>query len=219
MTAWWRSRESLYALTIFFGLFIDQNGTEWTIKGEYIVDVVVWAIFARLYLGAGKKERIEMITVLAFATPMELFFSEVWNLYEYREGLMPLFVPAGHWFLFDLGRRLCRFISPDKALWVISPFIPATIAFFVLDIDTSGVVLLLVLLGFMKWGSEPSLYAMMAWIALLMELWGTYLGNWYWAHEIPWTPLVAWNPPLLCGVFYALGDLLVCKSVKKWYGE
>ena len=71
MTAWWRSRESLYALTIFFGLFIDQNGTEWTIRGEYIVDVVVWAIFARLYLGAAKKERIEMITVLAFATPME----------------------------------------------------------------------------------------------------------------------------------------------------
>jgi hypothetical protein len=219
MTAWWRSRESLYALTIFFGLFIDQNGTEWTIKGEYIVNVAVWSIFARLYFGAAKKERIEMITVLAFATPMELFFSEVWNLYEYREGLMPLFVPAGHWFLFDLGRRLCKYISHDKAWLVISPFIPATLVFLILGIDTSGVVLLLILLAFMKWGSEPSLYAMMAWIALLMELWGTYLGNWTWAHDIPWTPLVAWNPPLLCGVFYALGDLLVCKSVKKWHGE
>jgi hypothetical protein len=150
---------------------------------------------------------------------MELFFSEVWNLYEYREGLMPLFVPAGHWFLFDLGRRLCKYISHDKAWLVISPFIPATLVFLILGIDTSGVVLLLILLAFMKWGSEPSLYAMMAWIALLMELWGTYLGNWTWAHDIPWTPLVAWNPPLLCGVFYALGDLLVCKSVKKWYGE
>ena len=45
-----------------------------------------------------------MITVLAFATPMELFFSEVWLIYEYQRDLMPLYVPVGHWFLFDLGR-------------------------------------------------------------------------------------------------------------------
>ena len=45
-----------------------------------------------------------MLTVLAFATPMELFFSEVWLIYEYQRDLMPLYVPVGHWFLFDLGR-------------------------------------------------------------------------------------------------------------------
>ena len=46
-----------------------------------------------------------MLTVLAIATPMELFFSEVWLIYEYQRGLMPLFVPVGHWFLFDAGRE------------------------------------------------------------------------------------------------------------------
>ena len=215
-THWWQRREMLYASTIFVGLWVDQNGTNWPIKGEYLVDIVVWSIFAGLYRIAAKKERIEMLTVLAFATPMELFFSEIWNLYEYREGLMPLFVPAGHWFLFDLGRRLAVRIPAERVWLVTSPFIPATLLFLITGLDTSGIVLLLILLGFLKWGPEPSLYATMAWAALAMELWGTYLGNWAWAHEVAWTPFIAWNPPLLCGVIYAFGDLLVGKSVSRW---
>jgi hypothetical protein len=106
-------REWVYALTIFIGLWVDQNGTQWPIKGEYIVNIVCWLVFANIFAKGERIERIEMLTVIAFATPMELFFSEVWHLYEYREGLMPLFVPAGHWFLFDLGRRLCRRIVPS----------------------------------------------------------------------------------------------------------
>jgi hypothetical protein len=92
--------------------------------------------------------------------------------------------------------------------------VPASVAFAYYGIDNSGLILLLALLIFMKWGPEPRLYAVMVWIALAMELWGTFLGNWTWAHEVNWTPLVSWNPPLLCGVFYALGDLFVGYSVK-----
>ena len=58
-------------------------------------------------------------------------------------------------------------------------------------------------------GPVTSLYATMAWAALVMELWGTYLGNWAWASEVPWTGLTAWNPPLLVGAFYCFGDLLL----------
>jgi hypothetical protein len=208
--------ELLYCSAIGIGLWVDQNGTNWPILGEYIVDIVVWSIFVGLFYNADKKIRIEMLTVLAFATPMELFFSETWRLYEYREGLMPLFVPAGHWFLFDLGRRLAARISMKSSWPLILPFVPASVAFAYYGIDNSGLILLLALLIFMKWGPEPRLYAVMVWIALAMELWGTFLGNWTWAHEVNWTPLVSWNPPLLCGVFYALGDLFVGYSVAKF---
>ena len=70
-------REVVYILTICIGLWVDQNGTEWPLKGEYIVDIVVWSIFATIYARGDRVERIEMLTVLAFATPMELFFTEV----------------------------------------------------------------------------------------------------------------------------------------------
>ncbi|MEC7390479.1 MAG: hypothetical protein VX655_00160, partial [Candidatus Thermoplasmatota archaeon] len=55
----------------------------------------------------------------------------------------------------------------------------------------------------------------MGWLALGMELWGTWLGTWEWATDVPWTGLTAWNPPLLCGAFYALGDVLVNLSTEK----
>ena len=209
-------REVVYILTICIGLWVDQNGTEWPLKGEYIVDIVVWSIFAIIYARGDRVERIEMLTVLAFATPMELFFTEVWHLYEYREGMMPLFVPAGHWFLFDLGRRFSKHLPEHWAWPSIVPFVPLSIYFAYQGIDTSGLLLLVALFGFMQWGPERRLYATMAWLALAMELWGTQLGNWAWYAEVPWTPLTAWNPPLLCGVVYALGDLLVNITVNQF---
>ena len=207
-------REVVYILTICIGLWVDQNGTEWPLKGEYIVDIVVWSIFATIYARGDRVERIEMLTVLAFATPMELFFTEVWHLYEYREGMMPLFVPAGHWFLFDLGRRFSKHLPEHWAWPSVVPFVPLSIYFAYQGIDTSGLLLLVALFGFMQCGPERRLYATMAWLALAMELWGTHLGNWAWYAEVPWTPFTAWNPPLLCGVVYALGDLLVNITTK-----
>ena len=209
-------REVVYILTICIGLWVDQNGTEWPLKGEYIVDIAVWSIFATIYARGDRVERIEMLTVLAFATPMELFFTEVWHLYEYREGMMPLFVPAGHWFLFDLGRRFSKHLPEHWAWPSIVPFVPLSIYFAYQGIDTSGLLLLVALFGFMQWGPERRLYATMAWLALAMELWGTHLGNWAWYAEVPWTPLTAWNPPLLCGVVYALGDLMVNITVNQF---
>jgi len=206
-------REVVYILTISIGLWIDQNGTDWAIKGEYIVDVFCWGLFATIFARGVRLERIEMLTVLAFVTPMELFFSEIWHLYEYREGMMPLFVPVGHWFLFDLGRRLSRLL-PEKWSWyAILPFVPLSLYFAFKGVDTSGLVLLIALLAFMRWGPEQRLYATMTWLALIMEIWGTHLGNWAWYPEVAWTPLTALNPPLLCGAIYALGDLLVNVTV------
>ena len=157
-----------------------------------------------------------MITVLALATPMELFFSEVWLIYEYQRGLMPLFVPVGHWFLFDTGKQLSVYVTKESSIYYLIPFVPLVLYGVWIGTDTSGIILLLLVLAFTKWGPEPSLYVTMAWLALLMEIWGTYLGNWTWASTVPWTQLTAWNPPLLVGAFYCFGDLLVNLSVDRF---
>ena len=82
--------------------------------------------------------------------------------------------------------------------------------------DTSAILLLALVLVFTKLGPQPRLYAAMAWVALAMEIIGTQLGNWTWANEVPWTGLTAWNPPLLVGAFYCLGDLLVNMTVVRF---
>ena len=206
-------RVAIYALTIAIGLYVSAKYAEWPVN--------VWCIglFIWLFKNTERKERIEMITVLAFATPMELFFSEVWLIYEYQRGLMPFFVPVGHWFLFDAGRRISAYLPVQKAMMSLLPFIPLVAYGVWTGGDTSGVILLMLVLVFTKWGPQPALYATMAWAALLMELWGTYLANWTWASDVPWTGLTAWNPPLLVGAFYCLGDLLVNLSVERFEGK
>ena len=206
-------REVLYVLTIAIGLLISAK------YGQWPVDIWCIGIFSYIYWKTDRKERIEMIAVLAFATPMELFFSEVWLIYEYQRGLMPLFVPVGHYFLFDLGRRVAKQIPERSPMLLILLLVPFVIYGAVKGTDTSAVLLILLTLGFVQWGPEPRLYASMVWLALFMELWGTYLGNWTWAANVPWTGLTAWNPPLLVGAFYCFGDLLVNLSVAKFEGQ
>ena len=201
----------IYALTISIGLFVSAKYSEWPVN--------LWCIglFLFLYYRAERKERIEMLTVLAFATPMELFFSEIWLIYEYQREIMPLYVPVGHWFLFDLGRRIASRLPDGRKVsaWMISPFIPLTIWMAFTGIDTSGVILLIIMYSFVRWGPAPMLYAVMGWLALAMELWGTWLGTWTWDNNVPWTGFTAWNPPLLCGAFYAFGDMLVNITTSK----
>ncbi len=209
----------LYAVTISMGLWIAATGAGGILSdstAEWPVNVWCWGIFSAIFVKAEKKERIEMITVVALATPMELFFSEVWLIYEYQRGFMPLFVPAGHYFLFDSGRRIAAKISDTMAIFSLLPIIPLVAYGVYSGSDTSSLVLLMLVLGFTKWGPQPRLYIVMTWAALVMEIWGTHLGNWTWASEVPWTGLTVWNPPLLVGSFYCFGDLLVNLFVAKF---
>ncbi len=212
-------RAILYSLTILLGLWFSATACGGLLPdnlAEWPVNIWCWGVFAYIYKSTNRKERIEMITVLAFATPMELFFSEVWNIYEYQRGLMPLFVPAGHYFLFDLGRIMAEQMKQSLALPILIPFIPM-VGYGVYDgSDTSGILLLVLVLLFTRFGPQPRLYASMAWAALAMEIVGTQLENWTWANEVPWTGLTAWNPPLLVGAFYCFGDLLVNMTVVRF---
>ena len=142
-------------------------------------------VFGYIYRSTDRKERIEMLTVLAFATPMELFFSEVWKIYEYQRGLMPLFVPAGHYFLFDLGRIIADKFDQSFAMPILL-FVPMVAFGIYHGSDTSAIFLLILVLAFTKFGPQPC--CMQQWHG---QHWGwkvgTQLGNWTWANEVPWT--------------------------------
>ena len=118
-------------------------------------------------------------------------------------------VPPGHWLLVDIGRRISARM-PCNWIWPVTlVLVPLVFAGSWAGMDNSGIALFVVLLGFLQWGPEPRLYATMVWLALAMELWGTQLGNWTWAQAVPGTPFTMANPPLLCGVLYAFGDVTV----------
>lgn len=207
-------REWLFGATIVVGLLVDQGGRRWPLPGEYLVDAFVWALFLTVFLRATRVERVEMIAVLVLATPLELLASETWGLYEYGRGLMPLFVPPGHWLLFAIGRRLAATVPGSWVLPASWLALPPVAAFALTGADTTGVVLFGLLVAFVRFGSEPALYVTMVGLALAMELLGTGLGNWAWASTVPGTTLSMTNPPLLCGTAYAFGDLLVGSAAR-----
>jgi hypothetical protein len=56
-------------------------------------------------------------------------------------------------------------------------------------------------------------------VSLLMELYGTWIGNWAWQLWVPGTPFISANPPLCVGALYCLLDLSVVNSdrlLRKW---
>ena len=117
----------LYIVTIVMGLWVSATGAGGILAysiAEWPVNIWCWILFTFIFITTKRKERIEMLTVIALATPMELFFSEVWLIYEYQRDFMPLFVPAGHYFLFDLGRRGAAQIKENMATPILLPFIP-----------------------------------------------------------------------------------------------
>lgn len=196
----------LIVATILIGLALDQKGPAY---GQAMVSVAAWLVFATLWMRSPRGERRELLACLVFATAGEVFLSLVWGLYEYRLGNLPLFVPPGHVLLFYLGTRAAARIPGRAEWWIVLAALPLVALFAITGRDTLGPVLYVLLLACMLGSAARKLYAAMFVLALAMELYGTWMGNWTWSRGVPWLGLSADNPPLTAGVFYCVLDLLV----------
>jgi hypothetical protein len=192
------------------GLLLDQTVEFW---GQALTNVAVWALLLWWMRVAGPEERLSLSVCVFCATLGEIFLSLVWGLYEYRLSNIPLFVPPGHAMLFMLGIILAR-QARDWIVWAV----PLAAAPFVLLLAVTGLGTLdallfsLFLLCILS-GRAGKLYAVMFVLALAMEIYGTWLGNWTWATQAPWLGFTTVNPPLAAGAFYCMLDMLVVGTV------
>ena len=109
-----------------------------------------------------------------------------------------------------LGLALARRIT-DKVAYVVTGCagIYAAVAA-AIGLDTLAVPLFLVIT--VAWFILPAhrrLYAGTFIVSLGLELYGTWLGNWSWAVDVPGMPLMTTNPPGTAGAFYCALDALV----------
>jgi len=206
------SVNTLIVATIVLGLAIDQH---WTGHGQLAVNVAAWAVFITLWVRS-EAQRPALLTCLLFATAGEVFLSLVWGLYDYRLGNIPLFVPPGHVLLFFLGVQIAARL-PERSEWGIALLaLPVILAFAGTGRDTLGPLLYALFILCLWLSASRRLYATMFVLALAMELYGTWLGNWTWARQVPWLGLTADNPPLAAGAFYCVLDLLVVSVTVHW---
>ncbi len=196
---------------ILSGLLLDQTVSLW---GQPVVVAATWLCFLYILHASDRPGRVMMLLCLAYASFGEVLLSLVWRVYDYRLGNLPLFVPPGHVLLFLLGVSIAPRVSL-RAVHVIT--IAATLVVSALAVtqrDTFSVPLAMVFVASVTFGRERRLYATMFVIALAMELYGTWLGNWHWNPQVGRTGLVTLNPPVAAGAFYCALDLLVMLTTR-----
>ncbi|MBL8519940.1 MAG: hypothetical protein JNK75_04645 [Betaproteobacteria bacterium] len=200
-------------LVITGGLWIDAR-FGW--PGQCATIVWTFLVFAWLYRRSSATERRVLVLCTIISGIGEVFLSLVWGLYDYQFHNVPLFVPPGHALLMTLGLITIRIVPR----WCVGLVVVAAIGWGVhawtANSDRFGVVLCALFFIAVTFGKARVLYATMFVLALIMELYGTALGNWRWLDIAPWTNLTQANPPFSAGAFYGVLDLLVLNALALW---
>lgn len=197
---------ALGAATLAIGIPLDASATWWA---QPVVSAWTWAAFAMVVGLVGAAERRDLVACVVLATAGELFLKDVWGLYDYRLGNLPLFIPPGHALVYATASRLSR-LAP---VWL--PALTAAVFGVVIargawqGTDTFGVLWFSVFLGYLRWSANPVLCATLFLSALGIEWYGTALGGWTYATVEPWFGLTTTNPPVWIGAIYCTLETLI----------
>ncbi|HYC46580.1 MAG TPA: hypothetical protein VED01_13995 [Burkholderiales bacterium] len=202
---------ALIVAAIAVGLVVDVSTD---LVGQVALSAVYWVLLFYLLGRVSITERRALLACLVIATAGELFLSLVWGLYTYRLENVPMFVPPGHVLLLMLALLLAQRLKGRAADAVLVCAGAYAVAAAVTGFDTFALPLLaaLAIIALAMPHNRP-LYASTFLLALALELYGTWLGNWTWAREVPVIALVTTNPPGLASAFYAVLDALVACAV------
>ena len=197
----------LMVATLAAGLYIDVLTD---IAGQTALGLAVWLVLFYVLRGVSGETRHALMACLVLATTGELVLSIGWGLYTYRLGNIPLFVPPGHVLMLLLGISLAR-AMPATVAWAIFSFAALySLGAAVAGVDTLGLALFLILaVSAIAMPAQRTLYASTFVLSLLLELYGTWLGNWNWSRQVAGTALVTTNPPGAAGAFYCALDAAV----------
>jgi len=198
----------LIFITLVAGLWLDHISPVW---GQIAAGVLFWGLFLILYEKAEGKVRLLLMSGLLVAVAGEIFCSLIWQLYDYRLYNIPHYVPPGHLLVFLLGSKIAHWmpkgITGGVALTAILYIISASMT----GIDQFGVLLVAIFLLCLFGEEEKKLYATMFVICLILEIYGTRLGNWTWRPEVPVWGLSTPNPPPSSGAFYCILDFIMLR--------
>jgi hypothetical protein len=201
----------LIVFVIAGGLLLDYH---WLKYGQVVVSAITWLVCLGLFARSGARALPTFVACLLFATLGEVFLSLIWGLYQYRLANIPLFVPPGHVLLFYLGMQAAARLPEGSEWWIALLALPVVMVFAWQGRDTLGPLLYGLFIACMLLSRSRKLYATMFVLSLVMELYGTWIGNWVWAADVPWLGLATVNPPIAAGAFYCVLDLMVVSATR-----
>jgi len=160
---------------------------------------------------ASPDERQIVLCCVAVSTAAELFCTQVWHLYGYRFGNVPLYVPPGHGLLClaalwtARSQVLTRHARAFTAVIVTLALGWAALGLFVADRpDVEGALFLPIFLPLVFFTRRRLEWCWTFVLASLVELAGTVLGTWEWASVQPWLNVPSGNPPSVAAGGYCM---------------
>ena len=173
-----------------------------------------WLLLLALLRRETPLVRAQVAVVVVFATAVEYTFSPLLEVYVYRLGNVPSFVPPGHGLVYlcalAIGRSgwVRRRTRPMVALTVVVGGLYAAWGLVLSpQPDALGAFWYLCLLGFLVLGRARALYVGAFVVVTYLELIGTGLGTWTWATHDPTGLVTIGNPPSGAAGGYGWFDL------------
>jgi hypothetical protein len=201
---------AMAAITLL-GLWFDSLSG---IRLQLLFALCAWIFLAIAFRYQSADRRAQVTVVVLVATCAEIIGSIIWGVYTYRLGNLPLFVPPGHGLVYLTGvaisdtswfrRRPRVLINTALVLalgWAILGLtvLPAT--------DVSGAIGATTLAIFLIVGRAPAIYAGVFLAVAFLEIYGTAMGTWTWAAEVPGLGMPQGNPPSGAASGYVFFDI------------
>ena len=178
---------------------------------QLVLGGVTWLVLLAALLPLPALARAQVLGVVCFATVGEVTGSLVWGVYHYRLHNLPLFIPPAHGLVYLSGiavagivaaRRLVAVAAAGAALWGL-------LGLTVLPrLDVAGAVGVPLLLVFLWRSRLRAAYAGVFVVVAALELYGTSIGVWHWARELPGLGIPDGNPPSGAASGYVWFDVM-----------
>jgi len=165
---------------------------------QIALGVLTWAVLLAALVPLAPLARAQALGVVAFATVGEVTGSLVWGVYRYRLHNLPLFIPPAHGLVYLSGLALAGWVRARVLVWCAAV---GAVAWGVLglgllpQLDVAGAIGVPLLCVFLWRSRSRAVYAGVFLVVAALELYGTSIGTWRWAHDLPGLGIPDGNPP------------------------
>jgi hypothetical protein len=205
-----------FAPIVLFALGADSRLlAERGLDGQLLSNLAAPLYFALVLSGLRAEQRTMALVFVPFSALGEYIFSLVLQLYTYRLGSVPFYVPFGHAILFSTGLLVAELpVVVAHEARVRAGLLAVHAALFggaaLLLHDTFSALCAVLFVIILRRKRGRPFYLIMGLLVLYIELVGTALGCWAWDAR-PLGLLQTTNPPVGAFVFYVIADILVIK--------
>src|SRR6266511_2518474 len=174
--------------------------TQVDLTGQLALGALTWIVLLAAARPLPPERRAQVAVVICAATVAELTGSILWGVYSYRLHNLPAFVPPAHGLVFMAGVSLSEALRRHARTLVLVAAAGASVwgvlgLTLLPRLDAAGALGVPLLLAFLWRSRARAAYAGVFLVVAGLELYGTAIGTWRWAAELPGLGIPDGNPP------------------------